>query len=221
MSPAQRPVKPHFAPFRICEGPLNSEDLKSAVDLDDLTRDGVGTAGSQERGQGGDIVGSSSASDRYACLDVRGEIFAHRDASVLGRGGQGLLARNVAENVSRVAQSHRDVDTYTEAEVKALLATVEEDRLGHAWELALSGLRREEIAGLRWADVDIEANTPSIVNNRVMAAGRSVENDPESMASRRTLPLPDRLVSGLAISQGASISVATGAWRGSFRLRGE
>jgi integrase len=98
---------------------------------------------------------------------------------------------------------------------------VEEDRLGHAWELALSGLRREEIAGLRWADVDIEANTPSIVNNRVMAAGRSVENDPESMASRRTLPLPDRLVSGLAISQGASISVATGAWRGSFRLRGE
>jgi integrase len=58
-------------------------------------------------------------------------------------------------------------------------------------------LRRGEIAGLRWGDVDLESKTLSIVNNRVMAGGRSVENDPKSMASRRTLPLPDRLVSVL------------------------
>jgi integrase len=58
-------------------------------------------------------------------------------------------------------------------------------------------LRRGEIAGLRWADVDFEAKTLSIVNNRVMAGNRSVENDPKSAASRRTLPLPDRLVAVL------------------------
>lgn len=96
-----------------------------------------------------------------------------------------------------IAEAHKDLDTYTEAEVQALLAAIEADRVGHAWELALSGLRRGEIAGLRWADVDFDAKTLSIVNNRVMAGGASVENDPKSVASRRTLPLPDRLVSVL------------------------
>jgi len=91
----------------------------------------------------------------------------------------------------------QDLDTYTEAEVQALLAAIENDRIGHAWELALSGLRRGEIAGLRWSNIDFGAKALSIVNNRVMAGGASVENDPKSVASRRTLPLPDRLVSVL------------------------
>ena len=43
----------------------------------------------------------------------------------------------------------------------------------------LSGLRRGEIAGLRWTDVDLDAKMSSIVNNRVSAGGRPVENDPE------------------------------------------
>jgi integrase len=110
---------------------------------------------------------------------------------------QGLVARNVAEHVDRVARPHRDVDTYSEEEVSKLLAALAGDRLAHAWELALSGLRRGEVAGLRWADVDLDAKTLTIVNNRVSAGGRTVENDPKSVTSRRELPLPDRLVSVL------------------------
>jgi integrase len=126
------------------------------------------------------------------------------------------VARNVAENVNRVAQAHKDLDTYTEAEVGALLAALNEDRLGHAWELALSGLRRGEMAGLRWVDVDFEAKTLSILNNRVMAGNRSVENDPKSAASRRTLPLPDRLVAVLrsakARQSGERLALGGGAF---------
>lgn len=110
---------------------------------------------------------------------------------------QGLVARNVADCITHVATRHKPVDTYTEAEVSVLLAAIADDRLGHAWELALSGLRRGEIAGLRWADVDLKVKTLSIANNRVMAGGHAAENDPKSAASRRTLPLPDRLVSVL------------------------
>jgi integrase len=62
-------------------------------------------------------------------------------------------------------------------------------------------LRRGEIAGLRWTDIDLENKTLTIANNRVAAGGRSVENDPKSAASRRTLPLPDRLVSVLKVIQ--------------------
>jgi len=110
---------------------------------------------------------------------------------------QGLVTRNIAEHIAHVAVRHSPVDTYTEEEVHSLLAAIAADRIGHAWELALSGLRRGEIAGLRWSDVDLKAKTLSIVNNRVSAGGTTVENDPKSATSRRTLPLPDRLVSVL------------------------
>ncbi|HZE16347.1 MAG TPA: site-specific integrase [Mycobacterium sp.] len=110
---------------------------------------------------------------------------------------QGLVSRNVAEFIDRVPESHKNVDTYGETEVRTLLAAITDHRLAHAWELALSGPRRGEIAGLRWADIDLENKTLSTSSNRVAAGNRSVENDPKSAASRRTLPLPDRLVTEL------------------------
>lgn len=110
---------------------------------------------------------------------------------------QGLVARNVAEHVSRVATAHRDMSSFTEDEVRQLLNSIEDDRLAHAWHLALSGMRRGEIAGLRWADVDMDSRTLTIRNNRVSAGGRSVEGDPKSFTSRRTLPIPERLHAAL------------------------
>ena len=61
----------------------------------------------------------------------------------------------------------------------------------------MCGLRRGEIAGLRWSDVDLSGKALSVKNNRVDAGGQAVENDPKSAMSRRTLPLPDRLMSVL------------------------
>lgn len=110
---------------------------------------------------------------------------------------QGLVPRNVAAHVDRVASKHDTLDTFTETAVRQLLSGLSTDRLAHAWHLALSGLRRGEIAGLRWTDVDFDSGTLTIANNRVSAGGRSIENDPKSFTSRRTLPLPDRLVVAL------------------------
>jgi integrase len=107
---------------------------------------------------------------------------------------QGIVQTNVGTKVARVSTVHKDVDTFTAAEVEQLRAQFAKDRIGHAWELALYGLRRGEIAGLRWADVDLKANTLAVANNRVSAGGVTVENDPKSYASRRKLPLPGRLV---------------------------
>jgi integrase len=126
---------------------------------------------------------------------------------------QGLVSRNVAEHVDRVAATHTPLDTYTETEVGTLLSALGDDRLAHAWELALSGLRRGEIAGLRWSDVDLDGKALVIANNRVSAGGRSVENDPKSATSRRSLPLPDRLVTVLrsAKARQAAERLALGA----------
>lgn len=112
---------------------------------------------------------------------------------------QGLVVRNVAEHVDTVAVGHKRIDTYTESEVETFLVAVADDRLGHVWELGLSGLRRGELGGLKWNDLVLDGDSPtlSVQNNRVSAGGVSVENDPKSMASRRTLPLPPRLVAVL------------------------
>ena len=74
----------------------------------------------------------------------------------------------------------------------------DKDRNRNLWYLALSGLRRGEIVGLRWADVDFDAGTISIVRTRVQAgAGSVVENAPKTLSSSRTLPLDEGLVAVL------------------------
>lgn len=107
---------------------------------------------------------------------------------------QKIVTSNVAAKVARVATVHKDVDTYTAAEVARLRKQFANNRIGHAWELALYGMRRGEIAGLEWSSVSFKDKTLTVQNNRVSAGGTTVENDPKSVASRRELPLPDRLV---------------------------
>ena len=108
------------------------------------------------------------------------------------------LGRNVAAALKKVPRVHQEMSTYTPDEIRPVLRAADKDRNGHLWYLALSGLRRGEIAGLRWSDVDLGAGTISVMRNRVQAgAGYVVEGDPKTLSSRRTLPLDDGLVSVL------------------------
>jgi hypothetical protein len=57
------------------------------------------------------------------------------------------------------------------------------DRNGHLWYLALSGLRRGEIAGLKWSDIDLTEGTLTIARNRVQVGAASVvENEPKTQS---------------------------------------
>lgn len=108
------------------------------------------------------------------------------------------LARNVAAAMKKVPRVHTEMATYTPDEIRRVLRAADKDRNGHLWYLALSGLRRGEIAGLMWSDIDLGAGTLTVARNRVQAgAGNVVEGDPKTLSSRRTLPLDDGLVSVL------------------------
>ena len=172
-----------LAPLRERHGDLPVQRLtKAHIDalVTDLVAGGTTTAkGRKRRAWSGSAVNKVIATIGQVLADAQ---------------HQGFVPRNVAQHVDRVASAHQVVDTYSEDDVRALLAAIANDRMGHAWELALSGLRRGEIAGLRWSDVDLDGRTLTIANNRVSAGGKTVENDPKSATSRRTLPLPDRLV---------------------------
>lgn len=102
---------------------------------------------------------------------------------------QGRLTRNVAELVERPRHQAIERATWTVPQVRKFLAATSDDRLHVAWLLALYGLRRGEIAGLRWEHVDLKAKTLRIVGTRLAVNGKVVEDDPKSVNGRRLLPL--------------------------------
>ncbi|OZC88084.1 site-specific integrase [Rhodococcus sp. 06-418-1B] len=110
---------------------------------------------------------------------------------------QGSIIRNVAAMVDRLPTEAVEMETLSQVEAKRLLKYVDRDPMAHAWHLALSGLRRGEIAGLRWSDVDFKKNTISIANSRVAVGSRIVEGTPKSRRSKRRLPLPKPLAAAL------------------------
>jgi hypothetical protein len=66
----------------------------------------------------------------------------------------------------------------------------------------LGGLRRGEIAGLRWGDVDLGRRTVQIGKTRVDVGDRAFDqDDPKTDSAGRVLPLPDALVSELAAAK--------------------
>lgn len=76
----------------------------------------------------------------------------------------GLVARNVVDlaNPPKVTKT-RKWTTWSPSEIRTFLRAVEGDRLSSLWELAVNtGMRRGELLGLRWDDIDLEAGTVAI-----------------------------------------------------------
>lgn len=67
------------------------------------------------------------------------------------------------------------------------LASVEDERLAACWWLTMLGMRRGEVLGLRWEDIDLDAATITIVNNRTSVRGVVDDGTTKSGASDRTL----------------------------------
>ncbi|MGW0808189.1 hypothetical protein [Nonomuraea sp. NPDC002799] len=79
---------------------------------------------------------------------------------------------------------------WTEQQLATFLAGVAQDDLHAAWWLAaLRGLRRRELAGLRWTDVDLPAAELTVAQQRVHAHDQVVGGPPKSTASCRVVAL--------------------------------
>jgi integrase len=115
---------------------------------------------------------------------------------------EGRLARNVASLVDRVPGNAQKFETFTPDQVRIVLRGIATDRNRHAWHLALAGLRRGEIAGQRWADIDLENKTLRIGTTRVDVRGRAVDQDePKTANAGRVLPIPDALLAELTAAK--------------------
>ena len=110
----------------------------------------------------------------------------------------GLLARSPLLGVKPPRQERPEVRWWTPEQARTFLAAVEGDRLYALWVLVLStGMRRGELAGLRWCDVDLETGVLSVVRTRVSVAYTVSESDPKTRSSRRTVTVDARVVAVL------------------------
>lgn len=109
---------------------------------------------------------------------------------------QGIIPNNPVQRVTPPQPTTVNIRYYTPAQLRRLLEAVD----GHALELPVKlacylGLRRSEILGLRWRDVDLEAGLLSIRRVRTTVGYRIVEKGPKTRDSRRTLSI--RALDGL------------------------
>ncbi|MEV6927607.1 tyrosine-type recombinase/integrase [Dactylosporangium sp. NPDC051485] len=91
--------------------------------------------------------------------------------------------------------AHPAVAVWTAEHLAEFLGTVTDDSLFAFWWLAgLRGLRRGELCGLRWTDIDLDRATLTVERNRTTAGYQIVENDPKTPAGRRAVALDKHTV---------------------------
>ena len=112
----------------------------------------------------------------------------------------GVVPRNVAQYVESVPVPHEEryeAPTWTRKQVAEFKKSITEDPLEHVWHLALLGLRRGELGGMRWADIDFTAAVIHVRGNRVAVPGGSETGGTKTVASERSLPLSAPMVTVL------------------------
>src|SRR4029453_9060719 len=102
----------------------------------------------------------------------------------------GYLVRNVAEAADPPAARTPEQKVWSPQELGAFLAHVRDDRLYALWLLvATTGMRRGELAGLRWVDIDFDHAPASPPVPRGVVDPRGHDSAPKTERSRRRLAL--------------------------------
>ncbi|MBC7293603.1 MAG: site-specific integrase [Thermoleophilia bacterium] len=105
-----------------------------------------------------------------------------------------MIVRNVSEATQLPKQTKKEARFLTAEEECKFLSILGRDRLGPTiLTLLWTGLRRGELLGLTWRDVDLENNTLRVRENLVRTRSGLKRQKPKSETSQRVVPLP-RLV---------------------------
>lgn len=93
---------------------------------------------------------------------------------------------------------------WTDDEIKTYVAACRDHRHGLSFCLAIMlGMRRGEICGLRWRDIDWNYQEIHICNQRVrLASGALIDCEPKTATSDRTIPIPADLLPRLRAERG-------------------
>lgn len=102
-----------------------------------------------------------------------------------------LIGRNVAKLVSPPRSRAAEVTPLDPDTARQFLRVASEHWLAAAWLLLVTtGLRRGEVLGLAWSDLDLDAGTMRVRRTVQKLDGAFVFGEPKSARSRRVLTLP-------------------------------
>ena len=113
---------------------------------------------------------------------------------------KGLVLRNVATvaDPPAVKRSSRSMRVWTGEQLRTFLSAMEDSSLYPLYFLAASTrMRRGELAGLRWPDVDLHRARLTVNQQVVSVDYQLIETDLKTDTSRRTIDLDDRSVAVL------------------------
>jgi integrase len=110
----------------------------------------------------------------------------------------GLVARNAARLADVPAVARPKLQVWSPEHTRAFLAAVANDRLFAAWLLAATtGMRRGELLGLRWEDIDLDSGVVRVAQARVRAGNQVVAGEPKTARGRRAIALDPTTVAAL------------------------
>jgi integrase len=102
-----------------------------------------------------------------------------------------VLFRNPANQVKPPKPADREIAILTKPEVATLLRAAEQTWLYLPVLVAITtGVRRGELLGLRWSDIDLKAARLTVNQSLERVKGKTVFKAPKTRKSRRTITLP-------------------------------
>ena len=112
---------------------------------------------------------------------------------------ENLITRNPSLGCKLPPKKGREMQVLTPAEISRFLAHAKEEGYYELFLLELStGMRRGEILGLKWSDLNLSGGSLRIAREVVPAGGKIVIQPPKTKNSIRTVVLPPYMVAILA-----------------------
>jgi integrase len=134
----------------------------------------------------------------------------------------GLVPRNAAAAARAPTVRRPEFETWSSEDLRTFLESIKEHRLYAAFVvLATTGMRRGEVLGLRWRDVDADAARLAVVQTLTTVDGTPILTQPKTQRSRRTIYLDTFTVTVLKEHrrrQREEQLAAGGAWDKSIEL---
>ena len=129
----------------------------------------------------------------------------------------GLVARNVAALADPPKRQRYDAQYLTVDEARRFFKVVRSDRLEALYVVTTTlGLRKGEVCGLRWQDIDLDNGELTVRYQLQRVGGKKQLVEPKTDRSRRTIALPPFVVSALRaheVRQRADRKWAASKWQ--------
>lgn len=114
-----------------------------------------------------------------------------------------LVSQNVCNEVTLPKAHKRKKQLLTKEQIQKLIEVANTHEMGPFIKLGLmSGMRHGEMLALRWADIDFERSTLSVVRNVARIAGQGfVVGEPKTESGARVILLPPFVVKALKVQR--------------------